>query len=271
MSPKTILGIDTATLTASVALIRATGSDGGDVGEMQLLASGQSSVNTHSQRLLGLIDEALRSAGLTLGQLDGIAIGAGPGSFTGLRIGMATAKGLAFAGDVPLWAVSSLASLALSAADVSAQAVADDTLVVPILDARRMEVFAGFYRVASTGVESVGAELVTAPEDLGLFLDQMLATAGCARALALGDGIAAYQEALDQLAEGRPLRFIDGPTTPPAAAVARLALRGDHRDIVIDGSPSYIRLSEAEIKYPNGNPGGAFKARITVNRDNEAE
>lgn len=265
MSQKTVLGIDTATLTASVAVIR------GD----ELLAAGQSSVNTHSQRLLGLVDEALRAASLTLADLDGIAIGAGPGSFTGLRIGMATAKGLAFAADKPLWAVSSLAAMAGSAsADGDAYADRADTLVVPILDARRMEIFAGFYRLDGSDVESLGDELVIAPKALGAALSRVFAATGLTRAVALGDGVGVYREELTQLSatlgsEGE-LAFIEGPDTPPAAAVARLAVRGEQRDLVIDGAPSYIRLSEAEIKYPNGNPGGAFRTRATKGPDSGA-
>lgn len=265
MSVKTVLGIDTATLTASVAITR-----GPDV-----LATGQSSVNTHSQRLIGLIDTALQTAGLALGDLDGIAIGAGPGSFTGLRIGMATAKGLAFATGTPLWAVSSLAAMALSArATWAARADRARVLVTPVLDARRQEIFAGFYRLSdempedmpgAAPVESVSPEIVIAPADLGTALERVLAATECTRALALGDGIATYRDELDRvaanLAAGLQLTWIAGADTPPAAAVALLAASGEQRDLVMDGAPSYIRLSEAEIKYPNGNPGGAFKNR----------
>ena len=251
---KTVLGIDTSTLTASVAIVR----------DDLVLAAGESSVNTHSQRLLGLIDEALDAAGLTLGDLSAIAIGAGPGSFTGLRIGMATAKGLAFASDKPLWAVSSLAAMALSAADAQAAlADRDDTLIAPILDARRQEIFVGFYRLVGARVEPVSDEAVMSPGDLGRALARVFAATGRVRAVALGDGVGVYRTELDQLAASLAgpdaLTFIDGLDTPAAATVARLAAQGEREDLVIGGAPTYIRLAEAEIKYPDGNPGGTFQ------------
>lgn len=260
-----VLGIDTSTLTASVAIAR------GDAASAHVLTTGESRVNSHSQQLLGLIDDALKACSLELSAIDGIAIGAGPGSFTGLRIGMATAKGLAFSIGKPLWAVSSLAALAVhaetlcQAIDDPAMTIGPDTLVVPVLDARRSEIFAGFYRVHENRVTEIATELVLAPETLGPAIESALAQAGCDRAIALGDGFSVYPDRLAQALAGplgdrvRVLPMDGG--TPPAAAVARLALSSEHEDIVISGAPSYVRLSEAEIKYPNGNPGGAFKPR----------
>ncbi len=103
---RTILAIDTSTLIASTAIV--CGSN--------VLAQHESGVNTHSERLLSLIDACLQDAHKDLRtDIDAIALGAGPGSFTGLRIGMATAKGLCYAANKPLWLASSLAALALEA------------------------------------------------------------------------------------------------------------------------------------------------------------
>lgn len=235
---KTILGIDTSTLTASVAVVRGT------PGEAAVLGAGASRVNTHSERLLWLIDEALSAAAIGLDELDGIAVGAGPGSFTGLRIGMATAKGLGFATGKPLWAVSSLAALALALTDT--EDVDRTTLVVPVLDARRSEIFAGFYRVGAGEAEAVAPERVMAPGELGGALARALAGSGCERAVALGDGLPAYSELADVLAG--VARLADAAASiPPAAAVARLALAGEHPDVLTHGAPAYVRLSEAEL------------------------
>lgn len=268
---KLVLGIDTSTLTASVAIVR------GDARSADVLTTGESHVNTHSQQLLGLIDAALDRCRATLADIDGIAIGAGPGSFTGLRIGMATAKGLAFSTETPLWAVSSLAALALHAStcasdnDASRARDSDnaskqlssqmDALVIPILDARRSEVFVGFYRVHGYNATAVSDELVLSPDALGPTLETVLADQKCTRIVALGDGLSVYPEKLRCALGARVSVLEHAADTPPAAAVARLALVEDREDIVISGAPSYIRLSEAEIKYPNGNPGGAFKTR----------
>lgn len=121
-----ILGLDTATLTASVAIVDETG---------HALGDGARTTAGRSADLLVAIDDVCRAAGVAPRELTAIAVGAGPGSFTGLRIGMATAKGIAFAAARPLWAVSSLAAVAHGY-----------PLVVAALDARRGEVYAGCYR-----------------------------------------------------------------------------------------------------------------------------
>lgn len=252
---KTVLAIDTSTLHASVALVA------GAPGDSQVLAESQSGVATHSERLLVQVDEVLVHADKTLADLDGIAIGAGPGSFTGLRIGMATAKGLAFATGKPLWAVSSLAALALEVGpDAGAEA-----LVVPVMDARRGEVFAGFYRVGKDEVIALASERVLAPEALSKELQGVLAETSYTRAVALGDGLVVHAEPLavdgEQLLGGALAIVPNAPATPPARAVGRLALGDEHPDVSAHGAPAYIRLSEAEIKFPHGNPGGAFAKR----------
>lgn len=258
---KTVLGIDTSTLSASVAIVR------GDDTRFEVLARGESGVSTHSQRLIDLVDEGLRASSLGLGDLDGIAIGAGPGSFTGLRIGMATAKGLAFATGKPLWAVSSLAALAL-ALDMDRDRdrdghgdLAGRTLIVPVLDARRSEIFAGFYRVERGAVAAVADEQVLLPENLGDLVRAVLGSSGCERAVVLGDGIDAYPDVLGRSLLGVADVARDAARVPPGAAVARLVLRGEHPDVLARGAPTYIRLSEAEIKFPHGNPGGTFSSR----------
>jgi tRNA threonylcarbamoyladenosine biosynthesis protein TsaB len=210
-----VLGLDTATTTASIALL----DDG------RVIATATRNTHRRAADVLIAVDEACRAAGIGPRELDAIAVGAGPGSFTGLRIGMATAKGIAFAAQRPVWAVSSLAALALAAP-------ADGT-VVAILDARKGEVFAGLFRKTGALVESLEPERVLAP-------GMVIVPEG---AITVGDVPALCSHA----------------ATPSGEAVARLALAGARVDVLVGGAPTYIRASEAEIRYPDGVPGALRK------------
>ena len=222
-----VLGLDTATLHASVAVV----GEEGVIATAEHAASPTASAKSggRTSDVLVAIDQACRAAGVVPRELDAVAVGAGPGSFTGLRIGMATAKGIAFAAGVPLWAVSSLAALAHGRPG----------LVAAVLDARRGEVFAGLYR---DGI-LVGDERVMAPGELAAWAGE---------ASYVGDALAAHP-ALAPLAE----RWTHA--TPTGAAVAQLALAGARVDVLVAGVPTYIRASEAEIRYPDGIPGALRK------------
>jgi tRNA threonylcarbamoyladenosine biosynthesis protein TsaB len=209
-----VLGLDTATTAASIAVLR----------DDDVLARATRNTHRRTADVLVAVDEACRTAGISPSQIDAVAIGAGPGSFTGLRIGMATAKGIAFALGKPVWAVSSLAALALAA---------PDGVVVAILDARKGEIFTGTFRKTGRAVEPVDAERCIVPSALVVPADAT--TVGdvptlCARA-----------------------------ATPAGEDVARLALAGSRVDVLVGGAPTYIRASEAEIRYPDGVPGALRK------------
>jgi tRNA threonylcarbamoyladenosine biosynthesis protein TsaB len=232
-----ILGFDTATLTASVAIVDETGRVIGDAAR---------ETPGRSADLLVAIDEVCRAAGVEPRALDAIAVGAGPGSFTGLRIGMATAKGIAFAAHRPLWAVSSLAALAATRGPEeravpprSADRAEGNDLVIAALDARRGEVYAAGYRA---GV-ALGAERAMAPAEL------------IAWGASLGEPVRYVGDALAVYPELAPLTDRWRVATPSGAAVARLALAGARVDVLVGGTPSYVRPSEAEVKYPDGVPG----------------
>jgi tRNA threonylcarbamoyladenosine biosynthesis protein TsaB len=244
-----VLGIDTSTLRASVALIEELPG-----AEARVLATGEGDSKRHSDNLLPLVDQVLAEVGgdprRTMQRVGAIAIGAGPGSFTGLRIGMATAKGLAFSLDLPLWAASSLAALAVDAVD-AVDAVREGDVVVAALDARRDEIFAGVYRVGSArSIERVGDEVVIAPAELAAHLARLGVGDACVVRI-VGDAIASYG---GELAAAGTL-IPDARATPSAVSAARLALRGDRTDVLHAGAPAYIRKSEAELKFPDGNPG----------------
>jgi tRNA threonylcarbamoyladenosine biosynthesis protein TsaB len=247
-----ILALDTSTLETSVAVVTGTA----DLPEVRAVAESQA--HTRSDSLLELVDRALGASGLALATLDGLAVGVGPGSFTGLRIGMATAKGLAFAAAKPLWAVSSLAALALDLdrlVDLSAGA-----LVVPLIDARRGEVFAGFYRVERGMALPLAEERVLAPEALPEVAAEVARAAGLTRIVPVGDGFEAYGDVIGEALGSRLERVPGARRSANAVAVARLAMGGQMPDVATTGAPVYIRPAEAEIKFPDGNPGGTFSA-----------
>lgn len=210
-----VLGLDTSTTTASIAVL-----DGDRV-----LAATTRNTHRRTSDVLVAVDEACRTAGVTAHELDAIAVGAGPGSFTGLRIGMATGKGIAFATGRPLWAVSSLAALALEAPG--------DGVIVAVLDARKGEIFAGTFDKRGAAVTALGPERVLAPAGLEV----------PSGAVVVGDVPALCSVA----------------ATPTAVSVIRLALAGSRADVLVAGAPTYIRASEAEIRYPDGVPGALRK------------
>lgn len=236
-----VLGLDSATLTAGIAIVDDT----------RVLAEARHDQSGRTADLLVTLDATCKRAGVAPTELDAIAVGAGPGSFTGLRIGMATAKGIAFAADRPLWAVSSLAALAMDGATHLANEQLFpylDGLVVAVLDARRGEVFAGCYEASSLAL--VGDERVLAPRDLAAWV---ASHAGDRLVSYAGDAIDAFPEELAALAATWHR------TTPSGTSVARLALAGARVDVLVSGGPTYIRPSEAEVMYPDGVPGALRK------------
>jgi tRNA threonylcarbamoyladenosine biosynthesis protein TsaB len=131
---KTLLHIETATDVCSVAL-----SSGGKV----IAEQSSSEKLSHASELMPLINRLLDNIGIQPSDLDAVSVSSGPGSYTGLRIGVSTAKGIAYALNIPLIAVGSLQSAAAGILDLSNPS--DDDLIIPMIDARRMEVFMAVY------------------------------------------------------------------------------------------------------------------------------
>ena len=129
-----LLAIDTTTAHSSVALGY----------QNRLLSRRQDTIKQHARLLLPMIDELLKEADVSLNQLDGIVFGRGPGSFTGLRIACSAAKALAFAHDLPVYPVSSLASIAQDAFKM-ANHIADETTVLAMIDARMQQVYWAYF------------------------------------------------------------------------------------------------------------------------------
>jgi tRNA threonylcarbamoyladenosine biosynthesis protein TsaB len=173
-----LLAIDAATSHGGVAL----DNDGVLLAEIAI-----SNTARHSELLLPAVEFALRAGGLTRAELGGVVVGAGPGSFTGVRIAAATARGIAAALEIPLLAYSSLMALAASAAR-------DDEPVCAMFDARRGEVYAACYSFSDAGITTVLAPVAAHVDDVVRMLEGRTA-------LFAGDGAAAYASQLS----GRPL------------------------------------------------------------------
>lgn len=142
-----ILNIETATTNCSVCIAKSG---------KPLVVKEQNKINySHSEKLHVFIKEALHDASLSFSDIDAVAVSEGPGSYTGLRIGVSAAKGLCFSLDKPLIAVPTLQILA-------AQITIDEGLILPLLDARRMEVYAAFYNSDYHEVKPTAAEIISA-------------------------------------------------------------------------------------------------------------
>jgi tRNA threonylcarbamoyladenosine biosynthesis protein TsaB len=240
-----VAAIDTATPTLSCALLELRGES------VEVLTTRtEPPVGPgvgHGGRLPGALADLLGALGRKVPDLEGFAVGLGPGSFTGLRIGLATWKGLAYANRRPIAGVSSLAAMALEAA--RALDGPEGALLVPLLDARKGEVYAGFYRASGGQVAAVRPEEAIAPAALPALLEGMPGAVG------FGEGYAAYAEVLAP----RLPRLDGAPSFPSAEAVGMLAaprLRGAAYDdqALFALEPHYVRKSEAEVKFPNGIP-----------------
>lgn len=140
-----ILNIETATKNCSVSLAK-----NGDILVLKELNNGNYS---HAEKLHPIIQEILKESNITANQLDAVAVSKGPGSYTGLRIGVSAAKGLCFSIDKPLISIKTLESLANSI-------TIDKGIIVPMLDARRMEVYASVFNQDQKQVREIKAEII---------------------------------------------------------------------------------------------------------------
>lgn len=225
-----ILGIESASLTASVAIAE------GDI----LLA--EYTVNykkTHSQTLLPMLDEIVKMTELDLDEIDGIGVAAGPGSFTGLRIGSATAKGLGLALGKPLIAVPTLEGLACNLWGT-------ERIVCPIMDARRGQVYTGIYEFRQGRLAVIEDQMAVSIEELG----EKLKSYGRS-VVFLGDGVPVHRQALlERIMAGCDIAFAPANMNRQrASSVGSLALRyyrEGRMETAAEHKPEYLRVSQAE-------------------------
>lgn len=243
-----ILGIETTGAFASVALMKDDELIGHVHGNDRF---------SHLQNLMPQVQQVVKDGKLSIGDIDVIAVSRGPGSFTGIRIGVSSARALSQMLDIPCVAVSSLEGLAMRAAERisgaqgndtscgSGDLVPDGTLICPMLDARRSQIYAGGYFLeGGYPMEKIKAG--------PYMLDEFLSKAeGFDRILLLGDAIDTYGEKIKEL---RP----EGTLTAPqciryqyAVSVARLGTKiyGEEGGLSYNNvEPDYMRLAEAERK-----------------------
>lgn len=221
-----ILAVDSSSMTGSVALCR---------GETLVAESLLNIRSTHSEKLLGQIDLLLTEAGWQLADLDLLVAVTGPGSFTGLRIGIATVKGLAQVLAKPVIGVSSLQMLAMNL----------PLSPVPIcvfMDARKKEVYSQLFNWSSDGPVPAGDAQVLPPEQLLRQLD-------CEVAL-VGDAVLLYRAQIEELLGDKALLPVASAHQPRASQAGWLACReyaAGGKDNAAELLPSYIRPSDAEL------------------------
>lgn len=228
-----ILSLDSSGLVASTAVVE----------DNNLIA--EYTVNykkTHSQTLLPMLDEIVRMTETQLKDVDAIAVAKGPGSFTGLRIGLATAKGLALALDKPIVGIPTLEGLAMNLCGT-------EHLVCPLMDARRNQVYTGIYRFDGTELMIVKDQVAVAIDDIITALNQI-----GEKVIFLGDGVDVYRSCIEEKIE-IPYQFAPAHLNKQSAgAVGVRGLQYLQKGMIEDAdtfAPEYLRVSQAERERMN--------------------
>lgn len=242
-----VLSLDTTTRAGSVAVVRGDDVLAEIVGEAS---------RTHGERLPHDLERALEAASVTIDQVELLAVMAGPGSFTGLRVGIAAMQGLATATGLRIFPASALAALALVAAD-------DQAPIATWVDAQRGEVFGALYD--PTGRHTILAPTSLSPaRTLEAWGDQV-----SSRIRFTGDGAVRYRDIIAERL-GSETTIVDAP--PLASVIARMAIRSPERAVLPHAViPIYIRKPDAELARDKGlgeesarGPGGQGAKESTV-------
>lgn len=225
-----ILLIETATASCSVALTE----------NHNIIALREiNQRNVHAEVITVYINDLFIESGKTINQLDAIAVSSGPGSYTGLRIGVSTAKGLCFALDKPLLAVDTLEAMAYGYKTRGDIKTEDDTLLCPMIDARRMEVYTAIFDQAGNAIKPTAAEII----DGHSFADLLSSN----KIIFFGDGAEKCRETLGL----NPNSYIDGDFVNSAQDIAALAdkkLQNKQFEDVAYFEPYYLKDFIAGVK-----------------------
>jgi tRNA threonylcarbamoyladenosine biosynthesis protein TsaB len=224
-----ILSIETSTMLGGVAIVD---EKTGLVAETRLNVK-----TTHSERLMSVIDHVLHQSEMDLESIDAFAVAIGPGSFTGLRIGLSTAKGLSYATGKPIVAVPTLEAFAYNFPYCSHP-------LCLMLDARKGEVYAAVFKWEGESFSRLIEDTSIGAEDLVRNLDGAV--------LFAGEGAVLYKQRITEVMKDRavfasPEKMVPSPANVAVLGLAR-AVRGEFADVP-SAVPRYIRKSEAEVKW----------------------
>lgn len=223
-----ILALDSSGLVASVAIVE---------DDVMLAEYTTNFKKTHSQTLLPMLDEVVKMLELNLEEIDAIAVAAGPGSFTGLRIGSATAKGLGLALKKPLIGIPTLEALAYNL-------YGTDQLICPIMDARREQVYTGIYQYVNDQMEVISDQKAVGIDEL---LEELMEMNQ--KVIFVGDGVEVYKSRIMEKM-GKQCSFAPSHLCKQrAGAVGALGVqyyKAGKMEDAKDHQPVYLRLSQAE-------------------------
>ena len=227
-----ILGIESAALVASVAILDE---------DITIAEYTTNFKKTHSETLLPMLDEIIKMTGIDCSELSAIAVSGGPGSFTGLRIGAACAKGLGLALDLPLIHVPTLDAMALNI-------YSSDAIIVPIMDARRNQVYTGIYK-NDCNLEIIKDSMAVAIDELFEILRDLDNKKEIKKIIFLGDGVPVFREYIDKNLE---IAHDFAPANLNRQRASNIAMLGlkmfkEGKSLLSDDMrPEYLRKSQAE-------------------------
>ncbi|MCF5890659.1 tRNA (adenosine(37)-N6)-threonylcarbamoyltransferase complex dimerization subunit type 1 TsaB [Aeromonas veronii] len=230
MNELKILAVDTATEACSAALL---------VGD-KLFSRWEEAPRDHTRKILPMVQAVLEDAGISLSDLDAIAFGRGPGSFTGVRIGISVAQGLAFGAGVPLIGISTLAAMAQGAYRLDGA-----EQVLTAIDARMNEVYFGRYELIDGRMQLVGDEVVSEPAALVDVRGKLVGPVIC-----VGTGFETYGETLSGLADELAVSQVRFPAAEDMLPLARAAWLAGEAVPVEQATPVYLRDKVTWKKLP---------------------
>lgn len=241
-----VLAVDSSGLVATVAIVEENGPEARTVAEYTTNFK-----KTHSQTLLPMLDEIVKMTEIDLNTIDAIAVSGGPGSFTGLRIGSATAKGLGLALGKPLIHVPTVDGLAYNFCYT-------DQIVCPIMDARRGQVYTGIYRFENDKMIVLEAQMAVGIEELA---EKLCQYEDCG-VIFLGDGVPVHRERLEkELMSGRKISFAPAHMNAQrAATIGALGMqyfKEGKTETAAEHRPDYLRVSQAERERAEREQGNA--------------
>lgn len=224
-----VLALETATIAGSIAVVD---DDAGLIGEVKTDVK-----VAHSERLMPSIQWLLNASDTDIKDIDAFAVSIGPGSFTGLRIGLSTAKGFAYAMNKPIVPVRTLDAFARTIPFCS-------YMICPMLDARKNEVYSGLYKWEDHACKKIMPETAIKPADLLEKINEPV--------VITGDGSETFRQVIADKLKDKAVWAPASKMSPSASTVAEIAIEMIHQGITTDPvglTPFYIRKSEAEIRW----------------------